>query len=504
MEYTTNKISKTDEIRILKLKGEFNKLNKIIPGTTYYYEPIYGHALESICIKESLEVSKINYRDTIYYRLNNTYITKDHKGSLLLYTSEPFSNDIFTILFLCASELNISKFINSSIKKIYHYNLEIEWITIWDSFIQEAIVDVANEYVILIEKMIQQNQFHIITNLDKFSARLNQGTSELGLYPLKDGILYQKQEVLKDIEFSYTQDELENMPDYLKLSRIENRKLYEQSKNALDQNCIQVIKAFSTKNIWTTGYYGPSGTGKTTTIQIIAGALNLPIIKVTGSRNIDEPYLFGKYILKNGSTEFLYGPLSLALKYGALFLFDEINMIEADVLSSLNDILEKKGATKVLENGEIITAHRNFCFGETMNFGYAGTNDLNISHKSRIQMKVKISKLSIEQNLQIIQSNSKISRKIAKKMLPFIDIINDLIIENGNEFSQHIDIRNIINWANVSIALDYDYIQAAIPTVIAGLLEEDITIQNSEVDEILLSDSIASKALAIIVEKMKD
>ncbi len=504
MEHTTNKISKTDEIRILKKNGQLNKLEEIIEGTTYVYKKGYGKQLESICIFDTCKVIKYTYRFVDYYRYNDTFVTRDDNGVVTIYTTDIFSNDVFTILFLCASELNISKTINNAVKKIYHYNLDIPWVDIWDSFCKEPAIDIALEYVDLVEKMIHEKTFNVITDLEKIVALLSTGTVEEGMYPNIDGILYKKQEVLENIEFSFTNKELEDMPKYLLLSREENRKLYEASKDSLDQNSINVIKAFSTKNIWTTGFYGPSGTGKTTSIQLIAGALHLPIIKVTGSRNIDEPYLFGKYILKNGNTEFLYGPLSIAMKYGALFLFDEINMIEADVLSSLNDILEKRNATKVLENGEIITTHPNFCFGETMNVGYAGTNDINISHKSRIQMKVKISKLSVDQNLHIILSNSDIPRDVAKRMLPFVDIINDLIIDSGNEFSQRVDIRNIINWANVSLALQNDYVSAAIPTLIAGLLEEDITILNSDIDDILLSDSIASVALSKVIEKMKD
>ncbi len=503
MEHTTNKISKADEIRILKKNGQLNKLDKIIDGTTYTYKKGYGKALESICILDTCKVIKYTYRYIDFYRYNDTFVTRDDNGVVSIYTTDAFSTDVYTILFLCASELNISKTINNAIKKIYQYNLDIPWVNIWDSYCKEPAIDVALEYVELIEKTIHNKTFNVITDLDKFVQMISIGAIEENMYPRLDSILYKKQEVLKDIEFSFTEEELASMPAYLKLSRDENRKLYQDSLESLDQNSINVIKAFSTKHIWTTGFYGPSGTGKTTSIQLIAGALHLPIIKVTGSRNIDEPYLFGKYILKNGNTEFLYGPLSIAMKYGALFLFDEINMIEADVLSSLNDILEKRAATKVLENGEIITTHPNFCFGETMNVGYAGTNDINISHKSRIQMKVKISKLSVDQNLHIILKNSNISRDIAKKMLPFVDIINDLIIESGNEFSQRVDIRNIINWANVSLALDNDYVSAAIPTLIAGLLEEDITILNSDIDDILLSDSIASVALSKVIDQMK-
>lgn len=90
---------------------------------------------------------------------------------------------------------------------------------------------------------------------------------------------------------------------------------------------------------------------------------------MVGSRSIDESTLFGKYVLRNGETVFEYGPLSLMMKYGGMFIFDEINMVDSDIISSLNDVLDGT-KQKILDNGEIIHAHPLFRFAESMNIGY--------------------------------------------------------------------------------------------------------------------------------------
>lgn len=499
--YATNEIKLTDQIRILRKNGEKVKLGSLILGTTYTYQKGYGRALECICIFGTREVV---VRDDLYCIQdgeNFTYAYKDPKGNISLYATDPFSKDVFQLLFLCASELSCNKTINDIVSKLYIHSLSIGWNDVWDAFHQEDAIELAALYVEYIEEMIQDERFYWIKKHELFSKDFKTGKTKQA--PDTSGILFQEREDLSHLAISYTKEDLNQMPTYLIDSIQDNIQFYQANKDTLDKNAIQVIKAFAGDYVWAAGYYGPSGTGKTTTAKLIAGALCLPIIKVTGSRNIDEAYLFGKYILKNGDTEFSYGPLSLAMKHGALFLFDEINMIEGDVLSSLNDVLEMKNGKKILENGEQITAHRAFRFIETMNIGYAGTNDINLSHKSRIQLKVKISKLSMEQNIQIVLNNSSINRTTAKKMIPFIEKVNDMINESGNEFAQRIDIRNIINWANLSVALDNDYIHAAIPTIVAGLLEEDITIDNSELEDILLSDSLASNVMSQIIDTMK-
>lgn len=499
--YITNEIKVTDEMRILRKNGEPTKLGNRIKGTTFVYEKEYGKALESICI---LSKKEIIVRDNLYCLKNEdqyTYAVRDKKGNVSIYATNGYSNDVFSILFLCASELNCNKTINDIVRKIYIHSLQLEWTDIWDSFHEEDAIELANLYVEFVEEMIKHGRFHFIKDHESWLKELDEG--QVVMCPDEKGCLFLEQEDLSKYTLTYSTEELEAMPTYLLSSIKENVSFFEENKDTLDTNAIQIIKAFSKGNLWSGGYYGPSGTGKTTTTKLIAGALQIPIVKVTGSRNIDEAYLFGKYILKNGSTYFSDGPLTIAMKYGALFLFDEINMIEGDVLSSLNDILEIKNGRKILENGELVISHDYFRFIETMNIGYAGTNDINLSHKSRIQLKVKISKLSLEQNIQIVMKGSSISRDIARKMIPFIEEINSMIYESGNEFAQRIDIRNIINWANLSLSLENDYIQASIPTVVAGLLEEDITINNSEIEDILLSDSLASEVMSLIIDKMK-
>lgn len=497
----TNDIKTTDIMRIFKKSGDPLKNDNLIPGTTFMYDKPYGKVLESICILEQYKI----IHDGSTYCLNNNddyiYVHKVKDGQINLFTTNPYSNDVFTILFLLGSELNCSKSINAIVRKLYTHASDIGFDNLWDSFSKDDALELCTLYTEFVEKLIEDKQFFIIKNHDLFKNSFCFNNEMLS--PNKDGHLFEKIEELNIQRLSYTKEELDTMPSYLVESINDNIAFYESYKDSVDGNIIQIIKAFKSDNIWSAGYYGPSGTGKTTAAKIIAGALGLPIVKVTGSRNVDEPYLFGKYILKNGQTEFSYGPLSIAMQYGALFLFDEINMIEGDVLSSLNDVLEVKNGQKILENGEQISCHNHFKFIETMNIGYAGTNDVNISHKSRIQLKVKVSKLSMDQYIFIVTKNANVDRIVARRLVSFIDDINDLIYESGNEYAQRIDVRNIINWANLSVALDYDYVQASIPTVVAGLLEEDITISNSELEDIILSDTIASKVMSLIIEKLK-
>ena len=66
--------------------------------------------------------------------------------------------------------------------------------------------------------------------------------------------------------------------------------------------------------------YGPTGSGKTSLIKQLAARLNYPIFEVTGHARLEFADLCGHISLHDGSMRYEYGPLSLAMRYGGLFL----------------------------------------------------------------------------------------------------------------------------------------------------------------------------------------
>lgn len=140
-----------------------------------------------------------------------------------------------------------------------------------------------------------------------------------------------------------------------------------------------------------------------------------------------------------------------------------------------------------------------------MNIGYAGTNEMNISHKSRIQNKIKISRLSIDKMTDIIVKETDIDKETAKKIASLLDAFNNAIMNIGNETTQRIDLRTLINWANKTVDLDGDVIRASLVTVISELAEEDDDIDNLEdVQQILATTGVASTVMELIVKEFRN
>jgi cobaltochelatase CobS len=127
---------------------------------------------------------------------------------------------------------------------------------------------------------------------------------------------------------------------------------------------------------------GPKGIGKSTTVEQYYSRMNKPVFRVSGHERLEVSDLIGNMYLKDGKTEFSYGPLTLAALTGGIFLFDEADACPPEVLVGLHGILEMGHQFVIPENNsEIIPMKQGFrvivtgntAGGGDMNGEFAGT-----------------------------------------------------------------------------------------------------------------------------------
>ncbi|MEY0514791.1 AAA family ATPase [Providencia manganoxydans] len=141
---------------------------------------------------------------------------------------------------------------------------------------------------------------------------------------------------------------------------------------------------------------GPTGCGKTSIVEQVAARLNWPLMKTTASQDLDINSLVGGLRLVcdtmtgDTRTDFLYGPLALAYKFGLIFLLDEYDQLDPSCANAFNAILEG-GNLVIPETNEVIKKHPNFRFVATANsIGqgdltgvYGGVKVLNVANLDR-------------------------------------------------------------------------------------------------------------------------
>lgn len=118
--------------------------------------------------------------------------------------------------------------------------------------------------------------------------------------------------------------------------------------------------------------FGPSGSGKTSCIKQLACRLNYPVFEITGHGRLEFADLAGHLSVSKGNMIYEYGPLALAMRYGGLFLFNEIDLTSPEIAAGLHGVLDGSPLCLAENGGEIIKPHPLFRFAATANTNAAG------------------------------------------------------------------------------------------------------------------------------------
>ena len=69
---------------------------------------------------------------------------------------------------------------------------------------------------------------------------------------------------------------------------------------------------------------GPTGCGKTRFVEAMAHETGRELITVAGHEDLTSADLVGRFLLKGGETVWVDGPLTKAVREGAIFYLDEV------------------------------------------------------------------------------------------------------------------------------------------------------------------------------------
>lgn len=127
---------------------------------------------------------------------------------------------------------------------------------------------------------------------------------------------------------------------------------------------------------------GPKATGKNVFAENLAAAFGRPSFNISLSINTDAASLIGSDTFQNGEVTFREGPVSRSARLGGFGVLDEINMAKNEALAVLHEALDFRKSIDI-PGYDRITLHGAARFIATMNYGYAGTRELNEALSSR-------------------------------------------------------------------------------------------------------------------------
>ncbi len=129
---------------------------------------------------------------------------------------------------------------------------------------------------------------------------------------------------------------------------------------------------------------GPTGCGKTRFVEYMAWRLKRPLITVSCHEDLFASDLVGRFLLHDDQTVWTDGPLTAAVRMGAICYLDEIVEARKDTTVVIHPLTDNRRLLSIDKKGEIIRAHPDFMMVISFNPGYQSVlKDLKQSTRQR-------------------------------------------------------------------------------------------------------------------------
>ncbi len=267
--------------------------------------------------------------------------------------------------------------------------------------------------------------------------------------PMSQSPLYQKYEIQKyDLHPNYS-----FAPLYDMIPR--NTPEYIDSGQRYVERIVRALYYFKQCSL-----IGPSGTGKTHIVYLVAELCGLPVWEVNCGLQTSSYDLIGRFI-GLGKENWIDGMVTRWLRMGGIMYLDEANMMKQDVATRLNPVLDTRGHLVLNEkDNEVVERHKYGYLVISMNpysAEFSGTKPLNAAMRRRmavwinfdytsvgnkispveVKMLQKRARIQEDMAYKIVQAGAELRRQYKAGDLPYGPSLGDLInwatlIHDGN------------------------------------------------------------------------
>jgi len=250
---------------------------------------------------------------------------------------------------------------------------------------------------------------------------------------------------------------------------------------------------------------GPTGCGKTRFVEHMAYRLGrpmtvlkrgatpaedettggLPLVTVACHEDLTASDLVGRYIIEGDETKWIEGPLSRAVKAGAICYLDEIVEARKDTTVLIHPLTDHRRILPVEKRGLLIEAQAGFLLVISYNPGYqSAQKDLKHSTRQRF-VSVEFNYPPREIEAQIIHHESGISLPVSMDLAKLGEKIRNLkghglgegastrlLIYAGKMMQSNISPRRACDVAIVWALSDDAEVQRSMREVVSSIFEE--------------------------------
>lgn len=213
---------------------------------------------------------------------------------------------------------------------------------------------------------------------------------------------------------------------------------------------------------------GPTGSGKTRFVEYMAWKLGKPLITLACNEDMTASDLVGRYLLDPDGTRWQDGPLTLAVRYGAICYLDEVVEARQDTTVVIHPLTDARRVLPLEKKNELIHAHPDFQLVISYNPGYQSIlKDLKQSTKQRFgALDFDYPTRDIE--IEIVTHESGVGAEIAGKLVTIAERARNL---KGHGLEEGISTRMLI-YAGSLITQGVEAVSACHVTLINPITDD--------------------------------
>ena len=191
---------------------------------------------------------------------------------------------------------------------------------------------------------------------------------------------------------------------------------------------------------------GPTGCGKTRFVAHMAARLGRPLHTVSCHDDLTAADLTGRHLLKGGDTVWVDGPLTRAVREGAVCYLDEVVEARKDVTVVLHPLTDDRRILPLERTGETLEAPPDFILVVSYNPGYQNIlKSLKPSTRQRF-VAISFDFPAAEAETAIVARESGLEHDL---VAPLVRLANALRALKGQDLEEGVSTRLLIYCATL-------------------------------------------------------
>ena len=171
---------------------------------------------------------------------------------------------------------------------------------------------------------------------------------------------------------------------------------------------------------------GPTGSGKSRFMQFLAWKLKRPLITVSCHDDLSTSDLVGRYLIRGGETVWMDGPMTLAVRHGAICYLDEVVEARKDTTVVIHPLADDRRELAIEKRDELLSAPPEFMLAVSYNPGYQSIlKDMKQSTRQRF-IALELGYPNADLETEIVSHESGIDEKLARLLVRIAEMTRGL------------------------------------------------------------------------------